>query len=61
MFKVRYEITTGKVNLITNSDEEVTVTGCKYMKIDKYPEFDNTSQHLYVKNGKLMAVNIDDK
>lgn len=54
--KIRYEIETGKVNLITFSDEELEAPGCKYMTVSERPQFDDATEHLYVKDGKVVAV-----
>lgn len=58
MYKIRYEISTGKVNLITNSMEEIPVSGHQYMTVETRPEYDDTSQHLYVKNNQIIAVDL---
>lgn len=57
--KIRYETATGKVNLFTTGDQEMAVAGCKYMVVPTRPNYDDTCEHLYVKNGKLVAVNIE--
>jgi hypothetical protein len=58
MPKIRYEVETGKVNLITHSDamKDIPVKGCQYVTVKKYPHFDRTSENLYVKDGKLIAI-----
>lgn len=49
---------TGKVNLIVHGgkETEIPVEGMKYMNIEKYPYFDHEKENLYLKNGRLVAV-----
>lgn len=56
--KLRYEVATGKVNLIVHGEreDEIQIEGMKYMKIDKYPSFDRTKENLYLLNGRLIAI-----
>jgi hypothetical protein len=58
MFKFRYEVSTGKINLITNSKEEINIDGHAYATVESIPEYDNTSQHLYYIDGKIIAVDV---
>jgi hypothetical protein len=56
MPKIRYDVSTGAVNLITTGEEELPVKGCKYMAVKTYPEFDHDKENLYVRGGKVVAV-----
>lgn len=58
MYKIRYAVSNGQVNLITSGTEEVPVAGCAYMEIKAHPVFDDTVENLFVKNGKVIAVKI---
>ena len=53
--KIRYEIATGKVNLIVHGTKELHADGCKYMEIDALPK-NYDKKHLYVKNERVIAV-----
>ena len=54
--KIRYEIETGKVNLITSGEEELDAPGCKYMTIAERPQWNSETEALYVRDGKVVAV-----
>lgn len=56
MVKVRYDEATGRINLITDGTKEIPVKGCKYMTLAKRPQFNDQLEDLYVKDGRLIAV-----
>jgi hypothetical protein len=58
VFKIRYELATGRVNLITNGQKEIRVDGCRYMTLKRYPWFDDQKETLYVRDGRIIAVTV---
>jgi len=57
MFKIRYEVATGRINLITNGQKEIPAEGCRYMTLKAYPRFNDQTEILYVRDGRIIAVN----
>ena len=58
MFGVRYYLNTGLVNLVGDIQNIVPIDGHGIMELDEMPPFNGESEHLYVKDGKIVAVKI---
>ena len=56
---LRYGVKTGLVNLIGEFIEQKPIDGMAYIEVDKIPKWDSSSQHLYVKNDKIVAVDVN--
>jgi hypothetical protein len=54
MIKIRYDIETGRVNLISNSGVEIPVEGMAYITVLSIPEFSGDDA-LYVEDGELVV------
>lgn len=54
--KIRYEVDTGKVNLLTTGVEELEAPGCEYITVAEAPQWNYATEHLYVRDGKVVAI-----
>ena len=61
MFMIRYDTTTGLINLMGEVLDEIPVKGMAYVNINEEPEFDSETQHLYFKNGQITIVTVEEE
>ena len=55
---LRYSTKTGLVNLMGDFIEKTPINGMAYLEVDEIPKYDSSSQHLYVKDGNIIAVDV---